>query len=127
MEHKIQTAGLSVHSKVRPLYGEKLTATKAEFEKLEKLGIVQKSHSPWASPIHLTPKGEGWRVCGDYQKLNAITERDAYPMPNANSLYAVLHGKKFFTTIDLVRGYNQIPMDADSIAKTAVITPFGLF
>ena len=48
-------------------------------------------------------------------------------MPNIAALYSLLHGSKVFSNIDLVRGYNQIPMDKESIAKTAVITPFGLF
>ena len=126
-KHHINTNGLPVHSRVRPLYGSKLEATKREFEKLEQLGVVRKSYSPWASPIHLVPKGTGWRVCGDYRRLNSITEKDSYPMPNANALYTVLHGNKIFTTLDLVRGYNQIPMEESSIEKTAVITPVGLY
>ena len=32
-----------------------------------------------------------------------------------------------FSVIDLKAGYNQIPMDKNAFAKTAVITPFGLF
>ena len=48
-------------------------------------------------------------------------------MTNIDSLRGQLHGKKFFTTLDLVRGYNQIPMDEESIEKTAAITPFGLY
>ena len=116
--HHIITNGPPVSCKPRQIHGEKLEAAKAEFTKLQELGIVRSSKSPWGSPIHLVPKGTGWRVCGDYRKLNTVTEKDSYPMSNAQALNCILHGKSVFSKIDLVRGYNQIPMDEASITKT---------
>ena len=73
-QHYIETTGPPVASKCRPLYGEKLQAAKAEFEKLSELGVVQSSKSPWSSPIHFVPKGDAWRIVGDYRRLNTATK-----------------------------------------------------
>jgi hypothetical protein len=42
-------------------------------------------------------------------------------------LSAKLHGCKFFSVVDLVKGYHQVPMHPADVQKTAIITPFGLF
>ena len=38
-----------------------------------------------------------------------------------------LNGCCTFSKIDLRKGYWQVPMSKDDIAKTAVIIPFGLY
>ena len=115
--------------KTRPLTGEKLRAAKEEFQFLLNAGIIRRSNSPWASPLHLVPKKEpgAWRPCGDYRGLNNVTVNDKYPIPHLRSLTMSLKGKIIFTKIDLQRAYLQIPVAEQDIPKTAVCTPFGLF
>jgi hypothetical protein len=44
-----------------------------------------------------------------------------------DDLAAGLSGCSVFSKLDLKQGYHQIPMRAEDIKKTAIITPFGLF
>jgi hypothetical protein len=60
-------------------------------------------------------------------RLNLVTTPDKYPLLNMQDLSNGLHNCTIFSKIDLVKGYHQIPVTAEDIPKTAVITPFGLF
>lgn len=72
-------------------------------------GIIQESDSPYASPIVLVKKKDGsTRFCIDFRRINKITRGDAHPIPDQEALFAKLSNAKFFTKIDMTKGYWQI-------------------
>ena len=91
-------------------------------------GVIRPSKSPWASPIVLVPKKDGGvRLCVDYRKLNQLAKFDAYPMPRTEEVLDRIGPATVITTLDLVKGYWQIPLAPESKEMTAFTTPFGLF
>ena len=113
---------------------------KKEIKQLEHAGFIEKSLSPWASPIVIVPKKSGpWeppkrRMCIDYHHINALqTEVDSssrgymslYPLPKIDKMFAKLHSAKIFTTLDLHSGYYHIGLTNAAKLKTAFVTPHG--
>lgn len=95
--------------KPRPLRREEMSAVNEQIKELEKEGIIEKAHEGWASPTVLAPKKDGYtRLCVDYQKLNMVTEKDAYPLPRISDMIATLAGSTCFSSLDLQSGYHQI-------------------
>ena len=97
-------------------------------EEVLERGVVQLSKSPWASPVVLVAKKDGTtRFCVDYQRLNASTKLDVFPLPRIDDSLDLLAHSQYFTTLDLASGYWQVGMDDDSREKTAFVTHSGLF
>ena len=106
VQHHIKTVRPPLASRFHRLEGAKLQAARTEFDQMEKDGIVRRSTSPWASPLHMLPKKNGsWRPCGDFRWLNLVTEPDCYPLPNMLDFTDRLSGCTVFSKIDLRKGY----------------------
>jgi hypothetical protein len=81
--HHIVTHGLPIATKFQKLDAEKLAAAKAEFKQLEEDNIIQRSTSPWSSPLHMVKMADGsWPPCRDFRLLKLVTEPDVYHLPN---------------------------------------------
>ncbi|XP_033761504.1 uncharacterized protein LOC117343268 [Pecten maximus] len=100
----------------------------AELEKMLGAGVIEPSDSPWSAPICLVTKKDGsCRFCIDFRGINAVTRKDAYPLPRIDDTLDTLAGARWFCTLDMASGYWQIKMDEADKHKTAFSTHLGLF
>ena len=108
-----------------------LAARDAEDQILDEMlesGVIEPSDSPWASPVCLVRKKDGtYRFCVDYRRVNAVSRRDAFPIPDIHDALDHLRGAKYFATVDLLSGYWQLGMTDRARERSAFCTRRGLF
>ena len=77
----------------------------------------------------IMPKAEGKiSFCIDFRAVNAITKKDAYPLPHMDALLDNLGDARYLSKIDLSQAYHQIPLASESREITAFAVPQkGLF
>jgi transposase InsO family protein len=89
-------------------------------------GFIRKSKSSAGYPVLFAPKKDGTlRPCVDYRKLNAITVKNRYPLPNIQELRDRLSRAKIFTALDLRGAYHLIRIKKGHEWKTAFRTRYG--
>ncbi|XP_070188629.1 uncharacterized protein [Littorina saxatilis] len=112
----------------RPIPYSQTEAVKREVEAMLKMGVIEPVSSPYNAPIVLVKKKDGKvRFCIDYRQLNRVTVFDGEPLPNVDELFSRLGRAKFFSKIDLSKGYWQIPVYPPDKEKLAFIVPQGQF
>lgn len=90
--------------------------------------IIRPSCSPWSSPMLLVSKKDGKsRLVTDFRKLNSVTEKDSYPLPNIADILASLGKAKYFSSLDNLWGFYQIEIEPKDREKTAFVTYNGLY
>ena len=128
-QHNIKlTSDEPIRSRPYPIPYNLRQVIKEEVDKMLELGVIEKSDSPYASPVVLVKKPDGSnRFCIDFRKLNRVTVFDAEPMTRSDDIFVKLSKDKYLSKIDMAKGYWQIPVSEDDKQYTAFITHDGLY
>lgn len=129
VKHKIKLKDeVPFKQRSRPIHPNDYEAVRKHLQMLLEAGVIRESESPYSSPIVVVRKKNGdVRLCIDYRKLNAMTIRDAYALPNLEETFSALCGSKWFSVMDLKSGYYQIEMEEEDKPKTAFVCPLGFY
>ena len=106
VKHDIEVTGFPIRQRTCRLPVALKEVVHQEVQGMLSSGVIRPSSSPWNSPLVLIKKKDGtWRFCIDFRKVNAITHRDAYPLPRIDETLDSLAHASVFTTLDLASGY----------------------
>jgi transposase InsO family protein len=115
----------------QPIYKmsqKELDTLREYIDTMLKKGFIRRSESPAGFPVLFVPKKNGkLRPCIDYRRLNAMTIKNRYPLPNIGELRDRLAHAEIFTALDLRGAYNLIRMKEGEEWKTAFRTRYGHF
>lgn len=103
---------------------------KAEIDRMEKLGIVQKVEQPteWVNSMVIVEKQNGkLRICLDPKDLNKAIKREHFQLPTQEEIAMKLSGATCFSKLDASSSFWQIKLDEESSDLCTFNTPFGRY
>jgi hypothetical protein len=107
---------------------EELKELKTQLTKLQEVGYIRPSSSPWEAPVLFLQKNDGsQRMFVDYRSLNDVTIKNKYMLPRIDDLFDQMRGARVFSKIDLRSGYHQMKIRPSDIPKTTFSTRYGLY
>ena len=111
-----------------PIPYAKQEVVQREVEAMLEGGVIERAKSDYNAPIVLVRKKDGTnRFCLDFRRLNDVTRFDTEPMTNIDDILVKLQKDRYFTKIDLTKGYWQVKVAESSKHLTAFQTPTGTY
>lgn len=98
--------------------------------KLLSAGILERVESPttWCSPLQVVKQDNGdVRLCVDLREANKAVRRTLFPIPTLDDVCDKILGAKYFSKVDLRKGYHQIELDEESRDITTFRYQNGIF
>ena len=93
-----------------------------------KQDVIEESDSQYAFPLIPVPKKDGGiRLCVDYRRLNEVTYKDSFPLPNIVDNLDKLAGSTIFSALDNFGAFHSVPIHPADRHKTAFTSPTGLY
>ena len=119
LQHEIVIdSAAPIRQQFRRLSPEKRVEMRALLDDMLHKNLITPTKSPWAAPIVLVKKKDGTsRFCVDYRQINAVTRKDAYPLPRVDDILETLAGSQLFSTLDLGSGYWQVEVKPEDREK----------
>jgi hypothetical protein len=80
----------------------------------------------WLAPIVIVPKKNGkLKICIDFEKLNAATKKDPYPLPFTNEVLSIVLGYEAYFFLDGYSRYHQISIVLEDRYKITFVIDLG--
>ena len=112
----------------RPIPHSLVESVEKEVEDMLQLGVIEHANSPYNSPIVMVKKRDGkHRFCADLRALNNVTMDDREPISDVEHIFQGLGKAKYFSKLDLTKGYWAIPIKTEDRKKTAFTTTTGQY
>ena len=104
IKHKIEvTDPKPFKDRPRNIPSGLLEEVKDHLDHMLDVGAIKPSKSAWSNAAVLVQKKDGGlRFCIDFRKLNAQTQKDAFPLPRIHDAIDALSGSKYYMTVDLL-------------------------
>lgn len=125
VEHNIDTGDARpIKQRYYPISPAREKILCEEIDRMLVLGVIEECpNSPWSSPGVLVVRPGKVRFCVDSRKLNSVTVKDAYPIPNIEGIISRLPPAHCISKVDLKDAFWQIRLDETSRPKTAFTIP----
>ncbi|KAF0690158.1 Reverse transcriptase domain-containing protein, partial [Aphis craccivora] len=110
----------SIHRRPYRLPHAQQDEINTQIKKLDDNDIIEKSRSPWNSPILLVRNKidnsgkQKFRIVVDFRALNEVTINEFYPLPNITEILDQLGQCQLFYVLDLSSGFYQIKLEKES-------------
>ncbi|UYV85057.1 K02A2.6-like, partial [Cordylochernes scorpioides] len=129
-EAKFQTSDMNMQVRPpRPIPLSIKERVKKELEEMEDNGIIKKVNypTPISSQMVIAKQKGKIRICIDPSDINKVILRSHFPLRTFDQIAVNLHGSKYFTKLDLKKGYWQIKVAPNSQRYFTFSTPWGRY